>query len=238
MIKKYTESFFKSVGFIPPVEAAGKFEKFFYMLKEWNKKFNLTNITCEKETAIKHFVDSLFILSTGLMSGVYKMIDTGSGAGFPGIPLSIVYPDKKITLLDANNKKKDFLLNVKKELELDNTYIIRERAENISRLNSHREKYDICISRALAKYPVAAEISIGLVKKNGYFCYYASRKQAKELIKSKIYKDLGAELQVPLLYSLPDGMGEHAIIIVKKLWKTGHKYPREFNKIKAKPLAI
>jgi 16S rRNA (guanine527-N7)-methyltransferase len=214
-----------------------KFSMFQAELKEWNEKFNLTSLTDDKEIIIKHFADSLSILKTDAVSQCETLLDLGSGAGFPGIPVAIIAKDKRIFLVESNNKKISFLEHIKEKLALTNVFIIAARSETMAREKKYREKFDMAMARALAKFPIALELSIGLIRNEGYIAYYASQKQKPELIQSgKTLEKLKCEIELIYDYSLQDGLGEHAIVIVKKLWKTDSAYPREFNKIKRNPL--
>ena len=227
-------------GIRPDLIAQDKIKKFSVFsdeLKSWNKKFNLTSITSDKEIVSKHFYDSLQIINSPIINSANKIVDTGSGAGFPGIPLSIVYPDKEITLIDSNGKKVQYLQHIVKILDLKNVKVIKERAEYLAQVKQFREKFDCSLSRALAKYNASLEINIGLVKPKGYVCTYVSQKQSKEVITSKkLHEMLGCVIANVLDYSLPENQGEHSIVFVKKIKKTTSKYPREFKYIKKKPL--
>jgi 16S rRNA (guanine527-N7)-methyltransferase len=165
------------------------------------------------------------------------LLDCGTGAGFPAIPLAIACKNKRFFLLESNNKKISFLEHIIAKLKLHNVFIIPERSEILCANKNYREKYDCALSRALAKFPIAIEISIALVKKQGLIVYYASQKQKTEISSDiKVFDKLKCEIESIYDYSLPEGRGEHSLIIVKKLWKTDESYPRQFNKIKRNPL--
>lgn len=218
-------------------EAIDKFSIFSDELKSWNEKFNLTSITGEKEIILKHFVDSLYLLKTDVVSRCETLMDAGTGAGFPSIPLAIMCSNRRFFLLESNNKKISFLQHLKEKLNLNNIFITAERSEILSENKNYREKYDCIISRALAKFSIAMEISIALVKKQGLIVYYASQKQKSEIrSQTTVFEKLKCEIESVYDYSLPDNQGEHSLIIVKKLWKTDSIYPRQFNKIKRNPL--
>ncbi len=206
-------------------------------LKEWNEKFNLTSVTDDKEIIIKHFADSLYILKTNVVSQCETLLDLGSGAGFPGIPVALLAKDKRIFLVESNNKKISFLEHIKDKLGLQNVFIIAARSETMAREKKYREKFNMAMARALAKFPISLELSIGLIKNEGYIAYYASQKQKPEIVQSeKAIDKLKCEIELIYDYSLQDGLGEHAIVIVKKMWKTDSAYPRMFSKIKRNPL--
>jgi 16S rRNA (guanine527-N7)-methyltransferase len=214
-----------------------KFLLYLDQLKEWNEKFNLTSITDDKEVIIKHFADSLVLVKPNISMSWQTIVDIGAGAGLPGIPLAIVFPDKKIYLNDSNGKKVQFLKHMKEILSLSNLEILESRAETISHAGKYREFFDAAVMRALASFPIALELSAGFVKPGGYIMYYASSKQAAEINKKmKCFEELGCSLEGSYAYELAGGFGSHAIVSVKKLWKTPVKYPRVFGSIKKKPL--
>jgi len=236
-IKEYMAA--KLTQIIPDIapDVIDKFSIFSDELRAWNEKFNLTSITNEKEIVIKHFIDSLAIIKSNTVSQCETVLDLGPGAGFPSIPLAILCPNKRFFLIESNNKKIGFLEHIISKLDLNNVIIKADRAEDMSRNKNNREKYDCAISRALAKFPIALEICIALVKNSGIIVYYASQKQKQEILSQKrIFEKLKCEVESTYDYSLPEGFGEHSLIIVKKLWKTAELYPRQFNKIKRNPL--
>ena len=218
-------------------ELAGKFGIFLDLLKDWNEKFNLTSITDDKEIIIKHFMDSLMLVKSNNSMSWQTVIDIGAGAGFPGIPLAIIFPERKIFLSDANGKKVTFLKQAKESLGLKNVTVIQGRSEDLSREKNMRENFDLAVMRALAAFPIALELSSPLVKHGGRVKYYASAKQAAEINKDlKCFKELGCGLDSVYEYTLPENMGNHTIVTVNKLWKTPYKYPRQYGAIKKKPL--
>lgn len=218
-------------------EMAEKLSLLLDLLKEWNEKFNLTSITDDREVIIKHFLDSLMLVKTNKSQSWQTLIDIGTGAGFPGIPLAIVFPEKEVFLSDANGKKIVFLKQVRETLGLNNITILHGRSEDLANSKQLRETFDLAVMRALAAFPVALELSSGLVKPGGRIMYYASAKQALEINKDlNCIKELGCVLDGIYEYVLPEDMGNHAIVSVNKLWKTLLKYPRPFGAIKKKSL--
>ncbi len=234
MIKKYLAMSDISLG---TDELAGKFGTLLDLLKEWNEKFNLTSITEDTEVVIKHFIDSLMLVKSNKSQSWQTIIDIGTGAGFPGIPLAIIFPEKEVFLSDSNGKKILFLKQIQESLGLKNITILHGRSEVLSHSKKLRENFDMSVMRALAAFPVALELSSGLVKPGGQIIYYASAKQASEITKDmKCLKELGCVLNGMQEYILPEDMGTHSIVSVNKLWKTPFKYPRAYGVIKKKPL--
>lgn len=146
-----------------------QFEKYKNLLKEWNEKMNLTAITEDEEIFKKHFIDSIKVFEFKEVLKASSIIDVGTGAGFPGIPIKIMMPEVKLTLLDSLNKRLNFLKAVSEELKLADVQFIHSRAEDGGRLEKHRENYDIAVSRAVANLTLLSELCIPYVKKGGYF---------------------------------------------------------------------
>jgi len=211
-------------------------EKFFVFLRElieWNRKFNLTAINDEKEILVKHFIDSLSCLS-GVPSKIYqkirKVIDVGSGAGFPGIPLKIYQPALDITLLEATRKKVEFLRHISSRLGFDATLeIIQGRAEEYGRNRKYRENYDLAVSRAVSNLAVLAEYCLPFVKIGGIFISQKGREISGELGKaSKAIQVLGGRLNEVISYklSLREGDLERNLVVIDKVNRTPEDYPR------------
>lgn len=212
-----------------------KFSKYANLLVEWNKKINLTAITDPENIAIKHFLDSISVFDVLKMPKDARVIDVGSGAGFPGVPMKIVKQDIKITLLDSLNKRLLFLDELLYSLNLNGT-IIHSRAEELSRKPAHREKYDIAISRAVASLNVLSEYCMPFVKVGGAFVAMKGSRISDELKDAKNAIDvLGGEVDSVNKFYLPDG-SERNIIIIKKLKETSTIYPRHGSKISKKAL--
>lgn len=212
-----------------------KFSKYANLLVEWNKKINLTAITDPENIAIKHFLDSISVFEVLKVPKDARVIDVGSGAGFPGVPMKIVKQDIKITLLDSLNKRLLFLDELLYSLNLNGT-IIHSRAEELSRKPAHREKYDIAISRAVASLNVLSEYCMPFVKVGGAFVAMKGSRISDELKDAKNAIDvLGGEVDSVNKFYLPDG-SERNIIIIKKLKETSTIYPRHGSKISKKAL--
>ena len=187
-----TENILAANGFSQ--EVAKEFKNYYELLIEWNEKINLTAITDEREAALKHFVDSVHALDSNLFFEGAKIIDVGTGAGFPGLPLKIFRPDLKVTLMDSLNKRINFLKEVIEKLKLSGIETIHSRAEELGRDKNHREKYDICVSRAVANLASLTELCMPFIKKGGYFISLKGPKAKEEVNDAqKAIKLLGGE---------------------------------------------
>lgn len=218
-------------------EEIERFNKYKELLKEWNTKINLTAITDDEEIDIKHFLDSLTPFVTGLINGNKKVIDIGTGGGFPGLPLKIVNPNLNIVLLDSLNKRIKFLNEVIAALGLEKIEAIHGRAEELSIKPVYREQYDICISRAVASLDTLSEYCIPFVKVGGYFISMKGSDIDKELNLSKnAIKLLGGQLIDKKLVKIPESDIVHSLIIIQKIRETPTKYPRGSGKPKKNPL--
>ena len=196
------------------------------ILLEWNKKINLTAITEPKEIIIKHFIDSLTInkyINTG-----EKLVDIGTGAGFPGIPIKIIRDDIQVVLVDSLNKRINFLNNVIEELDLKNINTVHARAEEFGQMKDYREKFDISTSRAVANLATLSEYLIPLIKVGGKSICMKGAEIETELNESqKAISTLGAKVKNIELLKLPDSDYSRNIIILKKESITNKKYPRK-----------
>lgn len=206
------------------------------MLLEWNEKFNLTAITDEREIILKHFVDCLAISAGAELAGK-KIIDVGTGAGFPGVPVKIAFPDTQMTLLDSLNKRITFLEELKNKLGLENVVCIHSRAEDGGADKNLREGFDLCISRAVANLAVLSEYCLPFVKVGGYFISMKGPDVKDELNESeKAIKVLGGEVKEVKLINIPETDINHSLIIIKKIKPTPSKYPRKAGKAKKEPI--
>lgn len=209
-------------------EKKQQFIKFYELLTEWNKVMNLTGITEFEEVLQKHFIDSLAIQKVTDMGETDTVIDVGTGAGFPGIPLKIAFPHLKITLLDSLQKRIRFLDEVVQTLNLKGVTTIHGRAEEYARQKEHREKYQICVSRAVANLSSLAEYCLPFVKKGGYFVSYKSGNIEEELSRSEnAVKILGGEIENTVYFQLPGSDIERSFVLIKKKENTPGKYPRK-----------
>ncbi|MDY0236021.1 MAG: 16S rRNA (guanine(527)-N(7))-methyltransferase RsmG [Gudongella sp.] len=213
------------------------FEIYKELLKEWNEKINITSITDNYEIDLKHFADSLTPILTDLIKDDSRIIDIGTGGGFPGIPLKIYNQTLKLTLLDSLNKRIVFLNEVITKLDLNIVETLHARAEEYSRKDNYREKYDICLSRAVASLETLCEYCIPYVKENGYFISMKGPTPEKEIEASiNAIKELGGVLERTIRLTLPNTDMERTLIIIKKVKKTPDKYPRGGGKPKKMPI--
>lgn len=214
-----------------------KFQKFYNLLQEWNHKIDITRIVDEDEVYIKHFLDSLLITKSGVIEKNQKIIDIGTGGGFPGIPLKIYNDTLSFTLLDSLKKRINFLDKVTESLELENIENLHGRAEEIARKEQYREKYDIATSRAVANLQTLLEYCLPFVKVGGYFIAMKGPNYKEELKQSKgAINILGGILDKVIEYKIPLSLGERSLIIIKKVKNTPPRFPRSGGKPKSKPL--
>lgn len=218
-------------------EKLNKFLRYKDLLKEWNEKINITTITDDLEINQKHFLDSITPFITGLFKGEKKIIDIGTGGGFPGLPLKIINQNLHVTLLDSLNKRIIFLNEVIKELNLQDIHAIHGRAEEFSRTEKYREKYDICISRAVASLDTLSEYCLPFVKLGGHFISMKGPEVDDELKLSKNAIDiLGGKLVETKMLTIPGTDITHSLIIIEKIKETSTKYPRGGGKPRKNPL--
>jgi len=204
-----------------------EFDTYYQTLIYWNEKINLTAITDEKEAALKHFVDSVSALRCNLFKENMSIIDVGTGAGFPGLPIKICRKDLKLTLVDSLNKRVNFLNEVISKLGLGDTYTIHARAEELGKNKDHREKYDICVSRAVANLCSLTELCMPFVKVGGYFVSLKGPKAKEELIEAKkAIEMLGGEFVEIMNYDIDETELNHNLVIIKKIKPTPEKFPR------------
>ena len=216
-------------------EQIKSFEKYMNLLLEWNEKINLTAITQPDEVKLKHFVDSLTVLK--YINDDDKVIDIGTGAGFPGIPLKIMKENTKITLLDSLNKRINFLNIVIETLNLRNIQAIHGRAEEIARNKLYREKYDVAVSRAVANLSTLTEYMLPFVKVGGKCICMKGANVNEELERAQnAIKELGGEIERVDNFYLSDNDNERNIIVIKKVKETNPKYPRKAGTPSKEPL--
>lgn len=218
-------------------QQVNRFLNYYTLLIEWNKAINLTSIIDFEEVVLKHFIDSLSLIKLIDLKQDYTIIDIGTGAGFPGIPLCIIFPHLSITLLDSLNKRVRFLDEVINQLELDNIRTIHGRAEDYARDLNYREKYDLAISRAVANLSTLSEYCLPFIKVDGLFISYKSEKIQEEYLEAdKAIQILGGEYHKQVDFLLPNTDIYRNLFSVKKLQKTDNKYPRKSGLPSKKPL--
>ncbi|WP_425805873.1 16S rRNA (guanine(527)-N(7))-methyltransferase RsmG [Desulfitobacterium sp. Sab5] len=204
------------------------------LLMDWNQKINLTSIVEPREIVVKHFLDSLTLMPW--INGD-KVADIGTGAGFPGIPLKIVYPDKNFVLIDSLAKRLDFLNVVIQKIDLNKIETIHSRAEDFGRNNQYRSSFDTVVSRAVAKLPVLLEYSIPLLRVGGVFLAAKGSQGDEEVAESgNALSLLGAEIKDICKLNLGEGADNRAIIIIEKIKPTPSIYPRKPGTPAKKPL--
>lgn len=216
-------------------ETANRLERYAELLVEWNGKMNLTAITDPDEIIIKHFYDCLLFLKHNEIPQNAKVIDVGTGAGFPGLVLKIARPDIKITLLDSLNKRLTFLNEVASDLGLE-VETLHSRAEDAGKMPQYREKYDIATARAVARLNVLSEYCLPFVKKGGSFVAMKGPTATEELDGAlSAIKKLGGEKAIQINETLPD-QSNRVFVKIKKISQTPPQFPRISAKISKKPL--
>lgn len=214
-----------------------QFDKFYDLLVEWNKVMNLTGITEYQDVVEKHFLDSLSIVKIIDMNQIEYAIDIGTGAGFPGIPLKIAFPDINIVLLDSLNKRIKFLDHIIEELKLDGIRTIHGRAEDYAREAGYREKFDLCVSRAVANLTSLSEYCLPYVRVGGRFVSYKSGDIEQEISENeRAIKILGGKVYQVEKFNLPGTEIQRSFVMIKKMKNTQNKYPRKAGMPTKEPL--
>ena len=216
-----------------------QFDRYYELLIEWNRVMNLTGITAYEEVNLKHFTDSLTIVRINDMKNVSTLIDIGTGAGFPGIPIKIAFPHIKVVLLDSLNKRIKFLNEVVEKLNLDNVETLHGRAEDYAKQSAYREQYDLCVSRAVANLATLSEYCLPYVKEGGYFISYKSGAVEEEVNQSKkAIAELGGKVKEVIAFTLPDTDIERTFVVIEKIKKTQKKYPRKAGLPSKEPIGL
>lgn len=223
----------KKINIILNEKQLDQLNKYYKILVEENKKINLTGITAKKEVYLKHFYDSLAAAPL-IEDKNTKLCDIGSGAGFPGVVLKIAYPQLDVTLIDSLEKRTKFLNYLIKELNLENIKVETARIEDYSK--KHKEEFDIITSRAVASIPVILELASQLAKIKGYFIILKAKVEDELLQSENALKTLNFKLEKMYQFKLPVEKSTRTILKIRKINKVSELYPRDFAKIKHRPL--
>ena len=230
MIKQEFLEELKKLGINLTNDQIDKLARFYQLLVNWNEKINLTTIIKEEEVYLKHFYDSLTLIKVVDLRQPLTVLDVGTGAGFPGIVLKIVFPNLKITLLDSLTKRINYLNEIIKELDLHDIETVCSRCEEYTKIN--REKYDLVVARAVSHLKILSEMIIPTVKVNGYFI--AMKANLNDELEKTIpmLKKLNSELKEIKEFSLPIENSKRTLVVIKKNAKTALFYPRKYSEIK------
>lgn len=215
-----------------------QFNRYFELLVEWNEKINLTAITALEEVYLKHFYDSLTVaMYVEMADQKYRLVDVGSGAGFPSIPLKIALPNLDITIVDSLNKRINFINEVVNELGLEGVHAYHDRAETFGQNPQFRGQFDFATARAVARLNLLAEFCLPLVKKDGQFLAMKAQKSDDEIEEAKhAIAILGGKFVEDIQFDLPAEAGERHILRIEKPKETPNKYPRKPGKPAKSPL--
>lgn len=223
----------KALGTEPTEKQIQRFEEYSRLLVEWNEKMNLTAVTDPDGIAVKHFLDSVLPTFKVRIEPEAKVADIGTGAGFPGLPIKIMRPDIKLTLVDSLNKRINFLNETVTTLELNDTECIHSRAEELAKATDYREKFDVVVSRAVANMTVLSEYCLPFVKVDGMFVALKAENSDEELKSAEnTIAELGGKIEEVISAPLPMSDMTRKIIVVRKISETPKKFPRRGDKIK------
>ena len=214
-----------------------QFERYFELLVEWNEKINLTAITDKEEVYLKHFYDSIAPILQGLIPNeTIKLLDIGAGAGFPSLPMKILYPQLDVTIIDSLNKRINFLQLLAQELDLDSVHFYHGRAEDLAQDKNFRAQYDFVTARAVARMQVLSELTIPYLKVGGKLLALKASNAPEELLEAKNALNLlFSKVEDNLSYDLPNGDPRY-ITVVEKKKETPNKYPRKAGMPNKRPL--
>ena len=214
-----------------------QFERYFELLVEWNEKINLTAITDKDEVYLKHFYDSIAPILQGLIPNeTIKLLDIGAGAGFPSLPMKILYPQLDVTIIDSLNKRINFLQLLAQELDLEGVHFYHGRAEDLAQDKNFRARYDFVTARAVARMQVLSELTIPYLKVGGKLLALKASNAPEELLEAKNALNLlFSKVEDNLSYALPNGDPRY-ITVVEKKKETPNKYPRKAGMPNKRPL--
>lgn len=240
-MKEYNTSKFRSDLEVLEITLTEKqieqFLIYYEMLVEWNEFMNLTAITEYDEVMKKHFIDSISLIKAYDVTKSAKVIDVGTGAGFPGLALKIAYPNLQVTLLDSLNKRIQFLNEVIDKLQLDGVETIHGRAEDFAKAGKLRETFDLCVSRAVANLSTLSEYCLPFVKVGGQFISYKSEKITEEMSAAEnAIKLLGGKVKDQVEFTLPESDIYRNLFVIEKVKETPKKFPRKAGLPSKEPL--
>lgn len=225
------------LGFSLNEKQTEQFERYYELLVEWNKKMNLTAITEKEEVYTKHFFDSLTLVKVSSFTGKGSLCDVGAGAGFPSLPLKILFPELQVTIIDSLKKRITFLETLVSDLGLENVTLWHGRAEDFGQDKNKRATYDFVTARAVARLNVLAELCMPLVKKEGFFYALKAAKSEEELGEARhAIGLLGGKFIEDKVFTLPESEDERHLLIIQKKKETPNKYPRKAGLPNKKPL--
>lgn len=227
----------EKINIVPTQTQVEQLNEFHRLLCEWNSFMNLTGITEYDEVVVKHYVDSLAVNCVYQFKESDCVVDIGTGAGFPGLPLKIIYPETSFTLIDSLNKRINFLNEVIKTNNLTKIETLHGRAEDYAKDKKYRETFDVCVSRAVANLSTLSEYCLPYVKIGGVFISYKAGNIEEELTNSKnAIKLLGGEIVEVKNFTLPDTDIERTFVVIQKKYATKMKYPRKAGQPSKEPL--
>ena len=226
----------KNYGINLDEKALERFENYYNFLVEYNQHTNLTSITEKNDVIIKHFLDSIILTKFLKLNSDTQLIDVGTGAGFPGVPIKIANPEINLTLLDSLNKRIIFLNMLLEKLNLT-AGVFHNRAEESGKNKNFRERFNIVTSRAVAKLTVLSEYCLPLLKVGGFFVSLKGSNVEDEIEESaRSIKVLGGKIERVEKFDLPEGKGSRSLVIIKKVSSTPSKYPRSNSSIAKSPI--